>query len=106
MFLTALLTACITPLRHAIAKLVTQSAPMADYVNNGKQQEQATDNTHPVLMHGCTSRRHQQLALRRLGMQYPNQVRGPCRWQKIISTMASDKSWQRTMLNNRQKCIA
>jgi hypothetical protein len=93
-----LLTACNAPLRHVIAKSGTQSTPMADSVDNGKQQERAAENAHHVLTHRCTSRRYKWLALRHPGTQSPSQIRGLCGWQKIISTMASAKSGQWTML--------
>jgi hypothetical protein len=44
----ALATACILPLGNAIAKLSTWSAPMANYVNNGKQQERVADDAAVV----------------------------------------------------------
>ncbi len=71
---------------------------MADYINNCKRQEQAVDNARHILMRGCTSQHCWRLASCRLGTWSPNQVHSPCWWQKIMMTMTSDRSWQRTML--------
>ncbi len=54
-YLTASSTACAAPLGHAIAESGMQSALMANYVNNGKWQEQTADDTCHVSMCECTS---------------------------------------------------
>jgi hypothetical protein len=49
LYLTALLTACIVPLRHMITKSGTWSMLMAEYYDdNDKQQELAADNAVAV----------------------------------------------------------
>jgi hypothetical protein len=76
---------------------------MVDYLHNCKRQERTADNANHISMHGCTSQHCWWLASRRSGTQSPNQGQGPCWWQKIMMTMTSDKSWQRTML---RRCTA
>jgi hypothetical protein len=48
LYLTALSTACVALLRRAIAESDTLSKQMANYVDNGKRQEQAADNAAAV----------------------------------------------------------
>ena len=56
LYLTAPSTACTALLEHAVAKSGTQSALMANYINNGKWQERAADDTCHVSMRECTLR--------------------------------------------------
>ncbi len=56
LYLMASSTACTALLKHAIAESGTWSALMVNYVNNGKWQERAADDTCHLSMHECTSR--------------------------------------------------
>jgi hypothetical protein len=91
LYLMASSTACTALLKHAIAESGTWSALMVNYVNNGKWQERAADDTCHLSMHECTSRHCWQHALHHSGTQLPNRLRSPCWWQ-ITSTTAIGKS--------------
>ncbi len=55
LYLTGLLTAYVAPLGHTITELGMRSALMANYVDNGKWQDWAADDTCHVSMCECTS---------------------------------------------------
>ncbi len=70
---------------------------MANYIDNGKRQEQAVYDAHHILTHGFTSWHCWWHVLRRSGRQLPNWICGPHRCQ-ITLTTASGKSGRRMML--------